>query len=152
MAPCEPLLFGHVLVKETPACHHQTNGFTLSRPRDFISALTKEKDSNSGCISAENSQTSSTSGENASTQASSYNSGFISTDTSRPHLRTQTEDQSSSMCCSASNNPLTSTMTLDDRVTEFKDYSPTSSTRKDEASDENGKICSDTKGTAKREG
>ncbi|XP_027136068.1 mucin-12 isoform X2 [Larimichthys crocea] len=152
VAPCEPLLFGHVLVKETPACHHQTNGFTLSRPRDFISALTKEKDSNSGCISAENSQTSSTSGENASTQASSYNSGFISTDTSRPHLRTQTEDQSSSMCCSASNNPLTSTMTLDDRVTEFKDYSSTSSTRKDEASDENGKICSDTNGTTKREG
>ncbi|TKS80563.1 Pleckstrin -like proteiny domain-containing family G member 3 [Collichthys lucidus] len=139
VAPCEPLLFGHVLVKETPACHHQTNGFTLSRPRDFISALTKEKDCTSGCISAENSQT--------STQAGSYNSGFTSTDTSRLHLRTQPEDQSSSMCCAASNNPLTSP-----RTTEFKDYSSTSSTGKDEASNENKKICSDTKGTAKGEG
>lgn len=44
MTPCEPLQFGHILVKEqlTPACHHQTNEFTLTRPRDFISPVSKE--------------------------------------------------------------------------------------------------------------
>lgn len=128
MAPCEPLLFGHVFVKEqlTPACNHQTNGFTLSRPRDFISALTKEKDSSVGCRAADNSQTSATLGEHPSTllrdqlssqaQAHSYIPGYTSTDTSlastasRHHLRTQPEDQRSSVCCSSSNSPLVSTM------------------------------------------
>lgn len=151
MAPCEPLLFGHVFVKEqlTPECHHQTNAFPLSRPRDFISALTKERDSSVGC---DNSKTSTTPGENPSTshqsssqaQANSYNPGYTSTDTSlastasRRHLKTQPEDQSFSLCCSASNRPLTSTMTLDCRVTEFRDNC-------------SGKVYSDTEEREKRE-
>ncbi|KAF3848195.1 hypothetical protein F7725_021223 [Dissostichus mawsoni] len=46
-APCDPLLIGQVFEKEdlTPACQSQSNAFTLSRPRDFISALNKERDS-----------------------------------------------------------------------------------------------------------
>lgn len=45
MAPCEPLLSSNVVAKEQPtlACNYQTNVFTLFRPRDFISALNKEK-------------------------------------------------------------------------------------------------------------
>lgn len=58
MAPCEPLLSSNVVAKEEPtlACNYQTNGFTLSRPRDFISALNKEKESCAGSRSAEISQ------------------------------------------------------------------------------------------------
>ncbi|XP_044057476.1 mucin-5AC isoform X3 [Siniperca chuatsi] len=170
IAPCEPLLFGHVFVKEqlTLACHHQTNGFTLSRPRDFISALTKERDSSVGCRSGDNSQTSTTPGENPFTslrdqsssqaQANSHNSGDTSTDTSlasaasRHHLRTQPEDQSSSLCCSASNSPLTSAMTLDCTDTEFRDYCSTSSTGTGEALNQNEEVFSDTEETKKREG
>ncbi|KAK5904203.1 hypothetical protein CesoFtcFv8_005791 [Champsocephalus esox] len=46
-APCDPPLIGQVFEKEdrTPACQSQSNAFTLSRPRDFISALNKERDS-----------------------------------------------------------------------------------------------------------
>lgn len=157
MAPCEPLLFSHVLdvsnEQLNPACHHQTNGFTLSRPRDFISALTKERDSGVGCRSVENSETSTTSWENSSTslrdqspsqtQANSYNCGYTSTDTaSRYHLRTQPEDQS----------PLTSTMASDCRVTKFREYCYTSSTGRDEALNQNGEVYSDTEETEKRDG
>lgn len=166
MAPCEPLLF----VKEqlTLACHHQTNGFNLSRPRDFISALTKERDSSVGCRSGDNSQVSTTPGENSSTslrdpssnqaQANSSSSGYTSTDTSlastesRHHIRIQPEDQRSSLCCSARNSPLTSTMTLDSTVTEFRDYSSTSSTRRGKPVNQNGEVYSDTEDTEKREG
>lgn len=170
MASCEPLLFGHAFVKEqlTTAGHHQTNGFTLSRPRDFISALTKERDSSVGCRSGDNSQTSTTSGENPPTslkdqsssraQANSYNSGDASTDmplastASRHLLRTQPEDQSSSLCFSASTSPLMSTVDMDCRVTEFMDNCSTSSTGTGGALNQNGEICSDTEETEKREG
>ncbi|XP_067451674.1 serine-rich adhesin for platelets isoform X2 [Thunnus thynnus] len=137
MVPSDPLLFGHVLVKEqlTPACHHQTNGLALSRPRDFVSALTKERDSSVDCRSGDNSQTFTTPEENASTSLRCRSSSpaqdkryIISTDTSltstasRNHLSAQPEDQSSSLGCSASDNPLMSTTTLDRSVTEFRDY------------------------------
>ncbi|KAM8769181.1 uncharacterized protein AB9X84_000166 isoform 1-T1 [Acanthopagrus schlegelii] len=128
MAPCDPLLFGHVLVKEqlTPASQHQTNGFTLSRPRDFISALTKERDSSVDCSSGDNSQTSTTPGGNPSTVlTNSYNSGYISSDAaegSRHRLRAQLQAQSSCFS-SASDDP----------------YS------------QNGEVDSDTEETAKRE-
>ncbi|XP_045929333.1 mucin-17 isoform X3 [Micropterus dolomieu] len=166
MAPCEPLLF----VKEqlTLACHQQTNGFNLSRPRDFISALTKERDSSVSCRSGDNSKVSTTPGENPSTslrdpssnqaQANSSSSGYTATDTSlastesRHHIRTQPEDQHSSLCCSARNSPLTSTMTLDSTVTKFRDYSSTSSTRRGKPVNQNGEVYSDTEDTEKREG
>ncbi|XP_062274493.1 mucin-5AC-like [Scomber scombrus] len=137
--PCEPLLFGHVLVKEqlTPACQHQTNGFTLSRPRDFISALSIEKDSSVDCGSDDNSQTFTKPEENVSTsprdrssdpaQDKSCKAVCISSDTfvastaSRHQLSAQPEDQSSTLGCSASDSPLMSTMTLDRSVTEFSD-------------------------------
>uniref|UniRef100_A0A8C4GWH1 Pleckstrin homology domain containing, family G (with RhoGef domain) member 2 n=1 Tax=Dicentrarchus labrax TaxID=13489 RepID=A0A8C4GWH1_DICLA len=81
-ALCEPLLFGHMFVKEqlTPACQHQTNGFTLSRPRDFITALTKERDP---------------SGENPSSsqaQANSSNSGYPSAASSWTSTASMTSD------------------------------------------------------------
>lgn len=128
MAPCDPLLFGHVLVKEQlmPASQHQTNGFTLSRPRDFISALTKERDSSVDCSSGDNSQTSTTPGGNPSTVlTNSYNSGYISSDAaegSRHRLRAQLQAQSSCFS-SASDDP----------------YS------------QDGEVDSDTEETAKRE-
>nr|XP_033486481.1 mucin-12 isoform X4 [Epinephelus lanceolatus] len=150
ISPCEPLMFGHVYVKEqsTPACH-QTNGFTLSRPRDFISALSKEKDSSVGCRSGDNSQISTLPVENPPTslkdqlstqpQANSFNPRQTSTDmssasaASRHHLRTQPEDQSSSLCCSSSNSTLTSTMNgevySDTEETERRDRSELSGRR-----------------------
>lgn len=170
MTPCEPLLVGHVLVKEqlTSACHHQTNGFTLSRPRDFISALAKERDSSVGCTSDDNSQTSTTPEENPSTfqkdqpssqgQANTYNSRHTSTDTSLAsaasghQLRTQPEDQSSCMSRSDSNAPSMSNMTPDCRATEFRDSRCTSSTVRDDASSQNGEVYSDAEGKEKREG
>ncbi|XP_076591878.1 uncharacterized protein plekhg2 isoform X2 [Chaetodon auriga] len=165
MTPCEPLLVGHVLVREqlTSACHHQTNGFTLSRPRDFISALAKERDSSVSCTSDDNSQTFTTPEDNPSislkdqpssqAQANSCNSRYTSTDASlasavsKNQLRPQPEDQSSTV--TASNGPLLSTMTLDCRVTELRDSCSTSSTGQDDALSQNRDIYSDTEGTAK---
>lgn len=129
MVPCEPLLFGHVLVKEqlTPACQHQTNGFTLSRPRDFISALSKDRDSSVDSRSDDNSQIFTAPEENEPanpTQDKSNNAGCISPDTSvvstasRHQLSAQPEGQSST----ASDSPPMSTMALDHSNTEFKDY------------------------------
>ncbi|XP_030600593.1 uncharacterized protein plekhg2 isoform X2 [Archocentrus centrarchus] len=120
--PVEPLLSGMFVKEElTRTCHHQTNGFTLSRPRDFISAL-KERDSGVGCSSSENSQTSTTPEENPSTllsnqstsqtQLNSYEHRYTSagasssSKTTIQHLRTQAEDWSSSLCCSPSNSTL----------------------------------------------
>lgn len=129
-----------MFVKEqlAPACPHQTNGFTLSRPRDFISALTKERDSIVGCISSDNNQSSTRPGESLPTsprdlsssqaQANNYNPGYTSTDMSTAstalghHHRTQPEEPSSSLCFSSSNSPLTSAMNSDCRVTGFRDY------------------------------
>ncbi|XP_069017073.1 mucin-2 [Embiotoca jacksoni] len=127
MAPSEPLLFGHVFVREqlTPACHHQTSGFTLSRPRDFICALNNERDSSVG----ENAHTSTTPGENplsSLARATGYDPGYTSTETpsaSAQHLRASPEDRSSGFCRSASNGPLTSTSALDCRIIEFRDSS-----------------------------
>lgn len=143
--PCEPPLFSHMFVKEqlTPACHQQTNGFTLSRPRDFISALTKERDASVGCRFGDNSQTSATPGESYNSLDTSADISLAST-ASRHHLRTQPEDQSSSFV------PLTSTVNLDCSVTEFRDNCSTSSTRRGEALNQNQEIYSDTE--EKREG
>ncbi|XP_008301696.1 mucin-19-like [Stegastes partitus] len=97
MEPCEPLLFGHVVVKEqlTPTCQQQTNGFTLSRPRDFISALTRDS-------IVEASQTSTSLLESPSTETS-----WTSAASKHP-LRAEPEDQSTSLCSSTSSNLLTS--------------------------------------------
>ncbi|XP_073341024.1 uncharacterized protein [Pagrus major] len=143
MGPCDPLLFGHVLVKEqlTPACQHQTNGFTLSRPRDFISALTKERDSIVDCSSGDNSQTSTTPGGNPSTVlANSYNPGYISSDAAEAsghRLGAQLRDQSSSSSSTS--------------TSKIRDYCSTSSTGRDEASNQNGEVYSDTEEAEKRE-
>lgn len=69
MLPCEPLMFGHVLVREqlSTARHHQMNGFTLSRPRDFISALSKERGFSVSHKSDTDSLMSTMAGENQST-------------------------------------------------------------------------------------
>lgn len=66
---CEPLLFSHVCNKEpvTASCDHQANRFPLSRPRDFISVLTKERDCSVSCNSSENPGTLPTTLENSST-------------------------------------------------------------------------------------
>lgn len=47
----EPPLFGPTIVGEqtAPDCQQQANGVTLSRPRDFISALIREHDSSGDC-------------------------------------------------------------------------------------------------------
>ncbi|XP_068587373.1 uncharacterized protein plekhg2 [Cebidichthys violaceus] len=147
MNPCDPLLSGHAFVKEQPACHHQTNGVTLSRPRDFISALAKERD----CRSSDNLQTSR---ENPP----SYNRGFSSSDSSfasaasKHHVTTRAEDQSSGLCRSTSNSPSTSTMNLDCSVTEFRDFCSTSSSEREEVLNPNGEIHSETVEREKREG
>ncbi|KAF0030947.1 hypothetical protein F2P81_017678 [Scophthalmus maximus] len=62
-SPSEPRLFG----QPTSASHHQMNEFTLSRPRDFIFALAKERDSSVGCRLFVNPQTSTIPGANPST-------------------------------------------------------------------------------------
>ncbi|XP_056230946.1 mucin-17-like [Seriola aureovittata] len=168
MPPCEPLLFGHVFVKEqlTSACHHQMNDFTLSRPRDFISALTKERDSVVGCRSGDKSQTSSQSPrenpvtsqrDQSSNQAqdNSYDPGRTSSDrcmastSARSHLSAQPEDESYSSCCSATNTPSTPTMTLDCGVTKL---SSTCFAGKDEALHQNREVYTDTEETEKKGG
>ncbi|XP_025753946.1 serine-rich adhesin for platelets isoform X8 [Oreochromis niloticus] len=138
MEPVEPQLFGHVFVKEqlTTTCHQQTNGFSLSRPRDFISALTRERDSGVGHTLSETSQTSTTPQENPATllsnqsssltQVNSYEHRYTSpgasssSTTTIQHLRTQAEDWSSSLCCSASNN----NSSRDDLLNENRDVHP----------------------------
>lgn len=54
MFPCESLLSGNVL---TPVSQLQMGVFTLSRPRDFISALNRRSNRESSCSSAEGSHT-----------------------------------------------------------------------------------------------
>ncbi|KAM4627696.1 uncharacterized protein ACJ7VT_002650 [Polymixia lowei] len=131
IAACEPLLFGHMFVREQlPAAHHQTNGYTLSRPRDFISALSQEQCSNLGYHSSDTSNTSGTPRDNLQSttpghevsnlpQDKSYNPGCSSTErplTSSPlrdHLTSLPEERSSSLGCASSEGALTSTMALD---------------------------------------
>lgn len=54
MFPSESLLSGNVL---TPVSQLQMGVFTLSRPRDFISALNRRSSRESSCSSAEGSHT-----------------------------------------------------------------------------------------------
>ncbi|KAM9317870.1 uncharacterized protein KZ484_022305 [Pholidichthys leucotaenia] len=94
LSPCEPSLFNHVLVREqiTPPHHQQTNGVTLSRPRDFISALTKERDIVLSSSSSENLETAVPSRESPCTiptyqstsqvQTNGYNPGYNSVEAS----------------------------------------------------------------------
>uniref|UniRef100_UPI0037E76E8A mucin-4 isoform X2 n=1 Tax=Semicossyphus pulcher TaxID=241346 RepID=UPI0037E76E8A len=145
----EPLLFGHVVVKEqlTPACHHQTNGIILSRPRDFISVMTKERDSSVAPISGDIFQTSSIPGESVSTlqrdqsstqaQTNSCKSGYtldemsLPSTTSSHHQRRQPEDH---------------------RATEFRDNCSNSSTGRAVALKQDGEVISFTEEKGKREG
>ncbi|XP_042342019.1 mucin-5AC-like [Plectropomus leopardus] len=100
VAPCEPLLFGHMFVREqlTPDCHHQTNGFTLSRPRDFISAVTKERDSQSSTAPGDPPLASLGDASAVRVEASSYDPRRPSADPSQ----TSSRRQSSGLCCSSS--------------------------------------------------
>lgn len=145
MAPCEPPLFSQEQVN--PSCHPHMGGINLSRPRDFVSALSKDRDSSVACSSGENSQTSTTSWEHSSrdqspsqTQANSDTSGHTSThmtsEASKYHLGTQPEDQ-----C-----PLMSTVTL-----EFSDYGFTSSAGRHEDLNQNEEVYSETDETEKRD-
>ncbi|XP_071387927.1 serine-rich adhesin for platelets-like isoform X2 [Centroberyx affinis] len=118
MVPCEPLLFGHVFVREqlSPPCHHQMTGYTLSRPRDFISALSQERDSLTSTLPRGNLSTSLRGQFSSPSQDKSYNPGDACVDThltstpSRDHLNTLPEDQSSNLGCSSSDSPLMSSM------------------------------------------
>ncbi|KAK5602718.1 hypothetical protein CRENBAI_002498 [Crenichthys baileyi] len=101
--PCKPQLLGHV----TPTCDQQTDGFTLTRPKDFICVLTKP---------------SSTPGETPSSLNLAYsNDTTVSSTSSRPshHPRTQPEDQGSKRTCSI---PSVSAAALDGRCSEFRDF------------------------------
>ncbi|XP_029374353.1 uncharacterized protein plekhg2 isoform X2 [Echeneis naucrates] len=161
MPPCEPLLFGHMIVKEQliSACQHQTNEFNLSRPRDFISALTKERNSIEAFRSADKSDTSChTTGKypsnsnkeklSSQAEANTYNLGCASIDCSltstiaKDSLSRSVEYLSPSLCYSATKRPMAPTMTLDCGVTDFKDKCTTSSVGKG----------GDTGDTEKREG
>uniref|UniRef100_A0A8C2WW62 Pleckstrin homology domain containing, family G (with RhoGef domain) member 2 n=1 Tax=Cyclopterus lumpus TaxID=8103 RepID=A0A8C2WW62_CYCLU len=104
--PSGPLLVGHASVKEQPASHRQTNGVRLSRPRDFISALTKERN----CGSIDGFQTSTSPGESPPR-----------------HLRgfTSSEDRGTGLWRSASNSPPPSTVNLDCGVTRGGALDPT---------------------------
>lgn len=137
MSPCEPLHFGHVLVKEqlTPVCHHHTNGLTLSRPRDFISALTKEGDTSMGYRSDNKPQNFNTTGENPSA-----------------FLRDQLCGQAQANCCipaydsadkSLSSTPCGHDLSAQDdncKVTEFRDLCSSSCTARDKALYQNGEV------------
>lgn len=94
---CEPLLFSHVCNKEpvTASCAHQANRFPLSRPRDFISVLTKERDCSVSCNASENPGASPTTLENSPTllkdqalsQAKSSSPGTASIDSQSAQLQ-----------------------------------------------------------------
>ncbi|XP_041657470.1 uncharacterized protein plekhg2 isoform X2 [Cheilinus undulatus] len=168
MGPCEPLLFGHVFVKEqfTPTCHQQTNGVILSRPRDFISALAKESDSTVTCRSDDICQCPTIPGGNPSTlprqkssiqaQSQSCNAGSSSAEkfstASRHHFKTEPEDPGFGLCCSANNSPLMSAMDLDCGATKFKENCTNSSKGKDKALTQNGDVYLDTEDMDKEEG
>lgn len=135
MEPVEPQSFGHVFVKEQMTTQ-QTNGISLSRPRDFISALSRERDSGVGRTLSETSQTSTTPQENPApllsnqssslTQVNSYEHRYTSpgasssSTTTIQHLRTQAGDWSSSLCCPASNKD----SSRDDPLNENRDVHP----------------------------
>ncbi|XP_068172613.1 serine-rich adhesin for platelets [Antennarius striatus] len=156
------------LVKEQliALSHNQTNGVILSRPRDFISALSKERDSSVACRSGDKSQPSPKPGEHLTTpqsdqtssqaQACSHNRRAASPDMpsvskeSRHDFKTQPEHQSSSSCYSTSNSLLMSAAALDHRIAEFMDYCSASSAMTDEAFD--GELYSENEETDRKEG
>ena len=120
--PCQP----------QPFDHYQRNGFTLSRPRDFISALSKDRDLSVGSF-GEKSQSSTTSGESPSSlqrnpslnqdQSDSTSTEAYSTSLeSTLQITTQAEPEGSSP--SSSNSPSASTVALDSRDTESPDVYP----------------------------
>lgn len=134
---CEPLLFSHVCKKEpmTASCAHQANRFPLSRPRDFISVLTKERDCSVSCNASENRGTLPTTLENSPTLLKDQ--ALSQTKSSSPG--TASIDSQSAQLQSASN------MTLNCGVTEFMRYSGSCFEGRDE-------VFSDTENTGKRDG
>lgn len=96
VSPREPQQFGHV----TPTCP-QTNGFMLSRPRDFISALTKE--SSLGCTLSNKPPT--TPGEPPSPLSEVLSETPSSSPEPSHQHRTQVKDQESSWFLSTRNSP-----------------------------------------------
>ncbi|XP_067363214.1 mucin-2-like isoform X2 [Channa argus] len=149
VAPSEPQLFGHLFVTEqlTPACP-QMNGFTLSRPRDFLSAVTKQKQSRS----RDNAQTSNVAGDQSSSEAQADCSNAVNTLTqsslastaSGPQHNAQAEDHSSTFFCSATNSPSMPTMTLDCGVTELGKFCLPSSSERDKRLDWNREVYTET--------
>ncbi|KAF7650690.1 hypothetical protein LDENG_00121720 [Lucifuga dentata] len=124
MLPCEPLMFGHAFVRDElpPACQHHTNGFTLSRPRDFISVLSKERGFSVTYKSDKDSLTSTNPGEIKATSP---------------------RDQSFSS--------LTPTVALDHALAEMRDYCSPLATGRGEVVNHNGEVHSDTEETKKTE-
>ncbi|XP_068441922.1 mucin-5AC [Clinocottus analis] len=89
----DPPPFGNMFVNEQPTPHRQTNGVTLSRPRDFISALAQERD----CRLTDSFQTSTSPGESPPRhhfQASSPPTSTMSPDCRDPEL--------TDFCCDSS--------------------------------------------------
>lgn len=137
----ESLLFSHVCNKEpvTASRAHQANRLPLSRPRDFISVLTKERDCSVSCNASENPGTLPTSLENSPTllkgqalsQAKSSSPGTASVDSqsAQPEYRRQSA----------------SDMTLNCGVNEIMKYSGSCSEGKDE-------VFTDMEKTGKRDG
>lgn len=129
MEPCESLPVRHVSVEEqlTAACHHQTNGFTLSRPRDFISAWSKEQDSSTDCRSGDNSPTSVTPENRQNTPLRNQSSSLTQDESDRcdsadmssastaamHHPGVRPEDQGSSRGCSGTDSPVMVNLILD---------------------------------------
>ncbi|CAJ1066262.1 uncharacterized protein plekhg2 isoform X3 [Xyrichtys novacula] len=152
LAPCESLLFGHVFVKEqlTQTCQQQTNGVILSRPRDFISALTRERDDISQPLPGANLQSPTEDQIFFQAQNNGYNSEYVSAEKSsiplRYHSKTQPEDQNLSLC-SASISPLTSAMNLDSKANKFADNCSTSSSGRGGILTQNGEVHSETEET-----
>ncbi|XP_041851116.1 pleckstrin homology domain-containing family G member 3 isoform X2 [Melanotaenia boesemani] len=107
----------------TPTCQLQTNGFVLSRPRDFISAMTRDNDSGVACLNG-NSQISSFTGETppplpripslSQNQTYTTSTETASSESSR-NLRTQPESPGSGNVLS------TSPVALDGGRSKFSD-------------------------------
>lgn len=151
ITPGEPLHFGHILIKEqlTAACHHQTTEFTLSRPRDFISAVSSgNKAQNFYSSTSLRDQSSSQSQADLCSPGYAPADGSLSSTPCGRGLSAQAEDQSSSLLCSAANSSLMSAVSLHDGDPECRDVCCASSALRDKALDANA----DTDGKDKKEG
>lgn len=121
MEPCESLPVRHVSVEEqlTAACRHQTNGFTLSRPRDFISSTDYRSGDNSPTsVTPENKQNTSLRNQSSSlTQDESdrcHSADMSSASTAAMHHPgVHPEDQGSSRGCSGTDSPVMVNLILD---------------------------------------